>query len=401
MAPLKFSPRYVFVTNFCPHYRVQTFAALSRHVEVTFYFYSSGGEKYWLKEHGTRRGDFACEYLSGMDIGHTRITPGLVSRLWNEDYDTVIKCINGKFALAVTYLIARLRRKPFVLWTGVWHTLHSPTHRFLFPLTRYLYRHSDAIVTYGDHVKRYLTNLGVSAEKIFVAHHAVDNAACARPVSEKEVRALRSVLRLPEGRRIVLYVGRLQRIKGLDILLTAFAKTEISDAVLVLAGTGSEQFVLEQQAMKLSILPRVRFTGYIPVEHIVSYYASAYVAVLPSITTPTGKECWGLVVNEAMNQGLPVIATDAVGAAAGGLVQHGVNGLIVPERDPESLAAALRRILSDPDLRENMSRNARASILAWDNERMVAGFLQALEYVRANTASPSAQVAAGETSVAS
>lgn len=82
-------------------------------------------------------------------------------------------------------------------------------------------------------------------------------------------------------------------------------------------------------------------------------------------------------------------------------MQHGVNGLIVPERDPESLAAALRRVLSDPDLRENMSRNARASILAWDNERMVAGFLQALEYVRANTASASAQVAAGETSVAS
>jgi glycosyltransferase involved in cell wall biosynthesis len=387
MAALKPAPRYVFVTNFCPHYRVQTFAALARRVEIIFYFYSSGGEKYWLKEHGTRRGDFACEYLSGINIGHTRITPGLVSRLWNGDYDVVIKCINGKYALAVAYLIARLRRKPFVLWTGVWHTLETPSHRLLFPLIRYLYRHSDAIVTYGDHVKRYLTGLGVSDDKIFCAHHAVDNAAYARPVCEKEVRALRSALRLPDGRRIVLYVGRLERIKGLDILLTAFAESGIPDAVLVLAGTGSEQSALEQQAMRLGILPRVRFTDYIPVERIVRYYASAYVAVLPSITTPRGKECWGLVVNEAMNQGVPVIATDAVGAAAGGLVQDGVNGLIVPEGDAKSLAAALRRLLSHPDLRERMSRNARARVLAWDNERMVAGFLQALEYVRATVPS--------------
>ena len=400
MPALKDSLRYVFVTNFCPHYRVQTFAALARHVEVTFYFYSSGGEKYWLKEHGTRRGDFACEYFPGIDIGHTRITPGLVLRLWNGDYDAVIKCINGKFALAVTYLVARLRRKPFVLWTGVWHTLQTPTHRLMFPLTRYLYRHSDAIVTYGDHVKRYLTGLGVSADKIFCAHHAVDNAAYARPVSEKEISALRSSLRLPADRRIVLYVGRLEKIKGLDILLTAFARSAISDAVLVLAGTGREQPALEQQALQLGILPRVRFTGYIPVERIVPYYASAYVAVLPSITTATGKECWGLVVNEAMNQGVPVIATDAVGAAAGGLVQHGMNGLIVRERDAGALAAALRHILSDSDLRARMSRQAQASVLAWDNERMVAGFLQALEYVRARAASASTQVAGRETPVA-
>jgi glycosyltransferase involved in cell wall biosynthesis len=194
----------------------------------------------------------------------------------------------------------------------------------------------------------------------------------------------------------VLYVGRLERIKGLDILLTAFAKTEISDAVLVLAGTGSEQFALQQQAMRLGILPSVRFTGYIPVERMVSYYASACVAVLPSITTPTGKECWGLVVNEAMNQGVPVIATEAVGAAAGGLVQHGMNGLIVPEGDAGALAAALRHILSHPELRETMSRNARTSILAWDNERMVAGFLRALEYVGAVTPFASRQAASDE-----
>jgi hypothetical protein len=77
----------------------------------------------------------------------------------------------------------------------------------------------------------------------------------------------------------------------------------------------------------------VRFAGYVPSRETRPYYALADLFVLPSITTASFKEPWGLVVNEAFNQGVPVIASDAVGAAAGGLVQSGVNGLIVPERD--------------------------------------------------------------------
>ena len=107
--------------------------------------------------------------------------------------------------------------------------------------------------------------------------------------------------------------------------------------------------------------------------------------VLPSVTMPTGKEPWGLVVNEAMNQGLPVIATEAVGAAAGGLVQPGVNGFIVPERDSEALAQAMRRILGDENLRRQMSHNARQIVTGWDNQRMVKGFEEAIDYaVRRN-----------------
>jgi len=103
-------------------------------------------------------------------------------------------------------------------------------------------------------------------------------------------------------------------------------------------------------------------------------------SVLASTIIPTGKEPWGLVVNEAMNQGVPVIATDAVGAAAGGLLQSGVNGFVVPERDSSALAQALERILTDEDPRKRMSENARHTIATSDNERMVLGFRQAIEY---------------------
>ena len=86
------------------------------------------------------------------------------------------------------------------------------------------------------------------------------------------------------------------------------------------------------------------------------------------------------MINEAFNQGVPVIATDAVGAAAGGLVQDGVSGFVVPERNSIVLAQTLQRILDDPDLRERFSQNARQIIAAWDNERMVMGFRQAIDF---------------------
>ena len=169
-------------------------------------------------------------------------------------------------------------------------------------------------------------------------------------------------------------------MKGLPYLLKAFGSLQREDTVLILAGTGSEKERLERLVQELGIASNVRFVGYVPPERTAPYYAIAWVYVLPSVTTPYFKEPWGLVVNEAFNQGVPVIATDAVGAAAGGLVQDGVNGFVVPERDSVALAQALRRILDDPDLRERFSQNARQIIAGWDNERMVMGFRQAIDF---------------------
>jgi glycosyltransferase involved in cell wall biosynthesis len=373
--------RIAFITNICAHYRVQTFETLARYHDVDYYFFSAGDEWYWQQEHGVRAGDFHYEYLPGFRLGRTRVTPTLPWKLWRGNYDVYIKCINGRFALPITYLIARLRRKPFILWTGIWMRLQTPFHRLAWPLTRYIYRHADAIVVYGEHVKRYLMSEGVPGERIFVAAHAVDNEAYNRPVSGEEKQALRQQLNIAPGKKIVLYLGRLVEEKGLPYLLEAFALLQRDDAVLVLVGTGPEKARLERLAQELGIAANVRFVGYVPPERTVPYYSISWVYVLPSITTPYFKEPWGLVVNEAFNQGVPVIATDAVGAAAGGLVQDGVNGFVVPERDSVALAKALRRILDDPDLRERFSQNARQIIATWDNERMVLGFRQAIEYV--------------------
>lgn len=371
--------KIAFVTTFCPHYRVRTFETLARYHDVDFYFFSVGEEWYWQQQHGVRMGNFHCEYLPGFHVGQTRVTPSLVKKLWRGNYDVFVKCINGRFALPATFFTAKLCRRPFVLWTGIWKHPETFFHRLSFPLTRYIYHHADAVAVYGEHVRRYLVGLGVSNEKIFTAWHAVDNASYNQRVPTSKLEKLRTELNLSDG-SIILYLGRLEESKGVSFLLEAMSEPYTDDATLLIVGTGSLRHSLEQQARQAHIADRVRFLEYVPPEETSAYYALADVFVLPSITVPAGKEPWGLVVNEAMNQGLPVIATDAVGAAAGGLVNDGVNGFVVPERDSQALAQAIGRILRDSELRQQMSQNARQLVAIWDNERMAKGFRQAIDY---------------------
>jgi glycosyltransferase involved in cell wall biosynthesis len=370
-----------FITNICPHYRVKTFETLAKHYAVKYYFFSKGSEWYWMKKHRVRLGNFDGEYLYGAERGQLAVLPALLKRLWTQDCDVVIKCINGKAILLAAYVVARLRHKPFVLWTGVWKSLQTPLHRLIFPATRFIYRHSDAIVVYGEHVKRYLVGQGVDPSKVFVARHAVDNELYSRPIAETELCRLRERLQAERADRLILYVGRLEEEKGVPYLIRAFAKQHLSESILLLVGDGREKAHLQRLARDLGVESNVRFLGYVSPEEMTSYYALSYVLVLPSISTSRAKEPWGLVVNEAMNQGLPVISTEAVGAAAGGLIQDGVNGFILAERDSDALAASLSRILIEPELRDRMSQNARKTVADWNNERMVAGFREAIAFV--------------------
>ncbi len=374
---------FLFVTNFCPHYRVKTFELLARHADVRFVFFSTGDEWYWEQRHGRQRGDFVHEYLPGFSLSRwVRVTPRLIPIIWRYDGDVIVKCITGRFALPVSLALAKLRRKPFVLWTGMWRHPRTLFHVLTYPVTRLVYAMSDAIVVYGEHVKRYLTSLGVTPEKIFVAAHAVDNAAYARAVHDEEREELRRRLDLGE-RQVVLYVGRLEPSKGLDTLLTAYKQVAAADNVLVLVGDGSLRDPLRESVRRLGLENQVVLAGYVAPTDAVAFYSLATVLVLPSVTVRAGKEPWGLVVNEAMNQGTPVIASSAVGAAMGGLVQPGRTGEIVPERNPGALATAMRRVLTDSEYRTRLRRQALLVIREWDNTRMVGGFLDAVRYAAA------------------
>src|SRR5256885_1833046 len=142
----------------------------------------------------------------------------------------------------------------------------------------------------------------------------------------------------------ILYVGQFEERKGLAYLIEAFEALSRGSARLRLVGNGSQE---EWLRSRVAGRDDVEIVGYRPQDELPGEIARARCLVLPSITTNLDKEPWGLVVNEAMHVGIPVVTSDAVGAAAGGLVQDGRNGYIVPERDSASLSAALASLVDD------------------------------------------------------
>jgi len=255
----------------------------------------------------------------------------------------------GRVALPAAYAGARARGVPFVLWSALW----SQPHVISAPLMLWLYRHADAIAAYGPHVAAYAQARG--ARRVHVAPQAVDPAFWGVRTAER-----------PETPFEALYVGRIEAEKGVDVLLDAWRRARIP-GVLTLVGAPARPST-----------DTVRFTGAATPEGVRDFLGRAGALVVPSIATRTFTEPWALVVNEAMHQELPVIATDAVGAVAGGLVRHERNGLVVPQRDPAALARALRRLAADPGLRARLGAAGARDVAAFTPDAWAAGMIAAL-----------------------
>jgi glycosyltransferase involved in cell wall biosynthesis len=156
-------------------------------------------------------------------------------------------------------------------------------------------------------------------------------------------------------RRLILFLSRLDRKKGLDLLLHAFAKVrrEVPDALLVLAGSGSEKFVdgLKHAASSLGIERDIVWTGFLTDNEKQAAFADADLFVLPSYS-----ENFGIAVVEAMVAGLPVVVSDQVAINREIAASHA--GLVV-SCDVNQLAAALVRLLDDPALRQSMGDHGK------------------------------------------
>jgi glycosyltransferase involved in cell wall biosynthesis len=293
------------------------------------------------------------------------------------EHDAVISAVAGRVAVPAAYLGARHSRRPYLLWASFWRHPRTPTHFASFPLMRHLYRRSDAVLTYGPHVSRYVTRHRGDDRGVIVAPQAVEQELFGRAVQDAEVAEWREQTGVGEG-PLVLFVGRLVADKGVPVLLDAWrGLKERGDARLCLVGDGP-------LAARHNLFdePGVVLAGRQPRERLATAYAAAEVVVVPSIATRRFLEPWGLVCNEAMSQGRPVIATDAVGAAAGGLVRHEETGLVVAAGDENALAGAIGRLLGDSELREQLGRRGGEEVSAYSYEAAADAFAKGLEFAR-------------------
>lgn len=360
--------RVAFITNLCPHYRRPLFERLSDAHEVDFFFFADERERYWNRNLGEERQSLQEIELRRFRVMGQPFMPGVGRVLSQSRYDVVVKCLNGRLMVPYTYLASRVQRLPLVLWTGMWYHPRTITHRLTRPLTEEIYRRADAVVTYGDHVRRFLLGVrGVRDEKLFVAGQAVDGSRF------RTVTAVST--EVPE----FLYIGQFEERKGIRVLLDAVDALSGTSVRLVLIGSGPLDDEIRRRVGSGSS-GSVEIVGHVAQDGLPAYLARARALVVPSITTRRDREPWGLVVNEAMHAGVPVIASDAVGAAAGGLVEDGRNGFIVPEGNAAALSALLRQLAADGGRANELGAAGRQDVERFSYDAMVEAFSEAMDY---------------------
>jgi glycosyltransferase involved in cell wall biosynthesis len=244
---------------------------------------------------------------------------------------------------------------------------------------RWFVRQVNAFAVPSNLARDLLLNLGAPSEKIFKTPNAIDNQLFSHRSAEVQLRAesLKQELGV-SGKRLILFVGRLVREKRVDLLIEAFAlakKRGVCHVSLLLAGDGPLKNDLERQVRDLG-LEDVVFAGFTEQERLVEYYGISDALVLYS-----ERETWGMVVNEAMACNLPVIISDACGAA-GDAVVDGVNGYVVPAHQAAQLSDAILRLFSDDARRQEMAEASQRLVQQYTLDAAVEGFWSAAQAIR-------------------
>src|SRR5947199_10119960 len=194
-----------------------------------------------------------------------------------------------------------------------------------------------------------------------------------------------------DGKRNILFLGRLEKRKGLPFLLEAFAlvKRDFPDTrLVVVGGDGGLRSVCELYVER-NRLADVVFTGYVPDEAKPHYFKAADIYCAPN----TGGESMGMVLLEALSAGAPIVASRIEGFSE--VLTDGSEGLLVPPRDSEALAAALKRLLSDQPLRKKMGQQAKKTAKRYDWGRVSAQIIDSTKSAWLTEAGPRLDADAG------
>ena len=217
-------------------------------------------------------------------------------------------------------------------------------------------KNANKITTVSKETLKYVLSLGADKTKTQVIYNGVDTENF-RPENKTESR---TKLGLPKNRKIILSVRRLVYKNGLGTLLESVPKVaqKHPNVLFVVAGKGPSRKLIEDRIKELKIEKNITLAGFVPDELLPVYYNAADYFMLPSASG----EGLPLVLLEAMACGLPTIAT-AVGGTPE-ILKHMKNGILVPPIDPEAMAKATSKLLSDENLGKAMGKEARKNIEA-------------------------------------
>ena len=324
----------LYFFQYLPPWKIDVFNGMARHYDLTAVFFDieREGFTYDRKDLLGRLRSVGVETLShGFKLqGHT-VRFGILRLL--RKYRPEVVFVHEFSSVTVSLLIWRKRFKyRLYITTSDNLAMAASTHGLVHQVRDYVFSHADGAIFYSSQVQDYYRKR-YPALKSAVCPNIQDPGTllCYRPQFPDIIRSRKEWL--PEGTRLILYVGRLVGVKGLDLLLDAFARWNKPGYRLVLVGEGRERDALVKQAATLGIEDRILFAGFSSGAELYAWYEMADFFVLPSRYEP-----FGAVVNEALVYGCPVVASRYIGALD---FIDGENGFLFDPLDGDDFVRAL------------------------------------------------------------
>ncbi len=367
------------------HYRIPLFNEISKELrsmgillKVLFCHLKTGRRKHW--KINFQKIDFEYRflnavwvYIKGREFSGTYMLPIILS---SEKPDLII-CTGFSIPSIIAHIYCRLKQIPYIIWSGAFGNdlERNPVRK---KVRKLLTKRAAAYIAYGNLAKEYLKTLGTDKKEVFIAMNTVDTHFF--EIKDKVLNSEVSQARMEHfsSTKNILYVGDLIKRKGVDFLIRAINELnkQHSDFCLHLVGDGPERQKLEEYCQNRQIHGKVYFWGHKSQKELLQMFTISDIFVFPTLFDP-----WGLVLNEAMAAGLPVIASKYAGATYD-LVEDGVNGFVVDPYDVGDMANKIGIMLKDDQLRKKMGINTKKIIRAKCTiEKSAQGFISAVRFV--------------------
>lgn len=347
----------VYWNNIPAPYMVERFNAIARREHLRFEAWFSTrtihGRSWRVDE---TNWEFLYRYLPS--IGRGPYPLAIPTPLLRGDAPDVFVSLYAAPAFVLGWALARQKGARTALWVEATNDTSVTRRPWKEALKRQIFPRADGILTTGMDGASFARGYRARSERIHHIPHVIDfnRYATQSRISPAQRNRLRNQLGLRGV--IFLYVGRLLRGKGLTYLLEAFGllqRSGVGETSLLLVGDGADEALLRERCREAST-DNVVFAGFRDADALPELYGLADVFVFPTLG-----DTFGLVVDEAMACGLPVISTSAAGEI-GDRIEEGVNGFIVPPADVDQLLDRMRLLLQDAVLRRHMGDKSVAKV---------------------------------------
>lgn len=348
--------KVLFLVNIPSPYRVEFFEELGKLCELTvLYEKQSADDRQWKYIDKT---NYTSVFMKGIKTGADNALCFEVVTHLKKKYDVIV--VGGYSTptgmLAIEYL--RLKKIPFYLNCDGGFIKQEKKISFI------IKKHFIGSATYwlssGKETNKYLKHYGAKEDKIFLYPFSSvrEKDVMNKPLTEEDKNLLKKELGIIEE-KVVVSVGRFVYGKGFDLLIKASSNINSNVGIYIIGGEPTQEYIrlINEYQVK-----NIHFVGFSDKETLNMYYR-----VADCMAFPTRSDVWGLVINEAMANGLPIVSTDKCIAA---LEIVNDAGYIVPSDDVNSLYMAINNIIENPSIQKNMSEKALKKAKEYTIEHM-------------------------------